>query len=84
MQKYSYEIRTIEAFNKRRKKQNEIARQAGLRINKEKTKVIRTNTEIREAIKIDEKDLEDVETFAYLRGMITTKGGADEDFNNVP
>lgn len=63
-------------------KLNEIARQAGLRINKEsKTKVMRNNTDVWEAVKIDEKYL-DVETFTYLVGIITTKGGADEDINN--
>lgn len=69
--------------NKRHKKLNEIARQAGLRINEEKTKVMRINTGVREAVKIDEKDVEYVEIFTYLGGVITTKGGADEDINNI-
>lgn len=37
---------------------------------------------VREEVKIYWKDLENVETFTYLGGIITTKGGADEDINN--
>ena len=43
---------------------------------------MRINTDTREAVKIDEKDLEDVVTFIYLGGIIATKGGADKDINN--
>ncbi|XP_061184380.1 uncharacterized protein LOC133192381 [Saccostrea echinata] len=63
-------------------KLNETASQAGLRINIEKTKVMRLNSDIIEPVKIDGQDLEDVETFTYLGGVITTKGGSDEDINN--
>lgn len=34
---------------------------------------MRLNIDVREAAKIDEKDLENVETFTYLGGIITTK-----------
>lgn len=43
---------------------------------------MRINTDVRETVKIAEKHLKDVETFTYLGGILTTKGGADEDFNN--
>ena len=45
---------------------NEIARQAGLRINTEITKVMKINSDIKEAVKIDGQDLEDVEKFTIL------------------
>lgn len=55
------QLRTHE-IQQKRQKFHEIARQAVLRINKEKIKVMRLKTDVRE-VKIDGKDLEDVETF---------------------
>ena len=40
------------------------------------------NTTNNNPVKLNEKDLEDVDTFTYLGGIVTTKGGCDNDMDN--
>jgi len=57
------------------------AEKMGLRISKEKTKVMRANSKQRE-IKLKDEELEDVQGFTYLGSIVTSDGGADEDVKN--
>ena len=52
-------------------------RDVGLKINIRKSKVMRLNCNIRDQINID--TFEDVETFTYLRAVVTPKGRCDEN-----
>ncbi|XP_071150110.1 uncharacterized protein [Mytilus edulis] len=52
--------------------------QAGFR----RGKVMRMNTTHNNPVKLNEKDLEDVDTFTYLGEIVTTKGGCDNDMDN--
>ncbi|KAK3082831.1 hypothetical protein FSP39_006593 [Pinctada imbricata] len=61
---------------------HENASGVGLKINISKTKVMRLNSNIKEQVKIEGKKIEDVETFTYLGGVVTSKGGCDEDISN--
>mgnify|MGYP002637338025 FL=1 len=63
-------------------KLQENASKIGLKINSSKTKVMRMNTTNNNPVKLNEKDLEDVDTFTYLGGIVTTKGGCDNDMDN--
>ena len=56
-----------------------VAEKTGLRISKEKTKVMRANSKQREKIKLKDVELEDVQSFTYLGSIVTSHGGADED-----
>ncbi|VDP88659.1 unnamed protein product, partial [Schistosoma mattheei] len=51
----------------------------GLNIHKGKSKILRSNTECTNLVKIDGEDLEDVNTFAYLGSIIDEHGGSDAD-----
>ena len=55
------------------------AAKTGLRISKEKTKVMRANSKRLEKIKLRDEELEDVHIFTYLGSVVTPDGGADED-----
>ena len=55
------------------------AEKMGLRISKEKTKVMRANSKQREKNKLKDVELEDVHSFTYLGSIVTSDGGADED-----
>ncbi|KAL9989059.1 hypothetical protein ACROYT_G003567 [Oculina patagonica] len=57
----------------------QIAETTGLRVSKEKTKVMRTKSKQRGKIKLNGEDLEDVESFTYLGSIITVTGGTEED-----
>ena len=52
---------------------------AGLKINSEKTKLLRLNANSKENVQIDEHDIEDVESFVYLGAHISKSGGTVED-----
>ena len=52
----------------------ESASKIGLKVNEKKTQVMRMNARTHEAIRINEKPLEDVEEFVYLGSKITTDG----------
>ena len=64
-------------------KLHENATQVGLKINANKTKVMRINTRRNDLIKIDGKELEDVPRFTYPGGVVTSAGGCDEDIINI-
>ena len=51
----------------------------GLKINSEKTKLLRLNTTSNEYVQVDEHDIEDVESFVYLGAHISKSGGTEED-----
>ena len=51
----------------------------GLKINKEKTKVLRLKTTNETAINVSEMALEDVNSFVYLGSTINKEGGVEED-----
>ena len=51
----------------------------GLKINSEKTKLLRLNTTSNENVQVDEHDIEDVESFMYLGAYISKSGGTEED-----
>ena len=51
----------------------------GLKINSEKTKLLRLNTTSNENVQVDDHDIEDVESFVYLCAYISKSGGTEED-----
>jgi hypothetical protein len=59
---------------------HENASGVGLKINISKS--IRLNSNIKEQVKIDGKNIEDVDTFTCLGGVATSKGGCDENISN--
>ena len=56
-----------------------ISKQTGLNIHREKTKIMRINTNNKEPILLGNEPLQDVETFTYLGSIINRKGGTEED-----
>ena len=58
------------------------AERVGLRINARKTKVMKLNTRVEEAIRLGEETLENVDHFTYLGGIVTKTGGCDEDIKS--
>ena len=51
----------------------------GLKINYEKTKLLRSNRTSNEYVKVKEHDIEDVESFVYLGAHISKSSGTEED-----
>ena len=51
----------------------------GLKINSEKTKLLRLNTTSNEKVQVNEHDIEDVESYVYLSAYISKSGGTEED-----
>jgi hypothetical protein len=43
---------------------------------------MRHNSNIKEQVKIDGKNIEDEDTFTYLGGVVISKGGCDEDIKS--
>ena len=56
-----------------------VAASIGLRINREKTKVMRINTNNIESVVLKDGALEDVSEFTYLGSVVDTSGGTDKD-----
>lgn len=56
-----------------------IASSIGLRINREKTKVMRINTNNIEPIVLQDGELDEVTEFTYLGSVVDTSGGTDKD-----
>ena len=52
---------------------------AGLRINKEKTKMMRINTPTTSPVTIDDRPIKEVDSFTYLGSIIDKQGGTDSD-----
>ena len=55
-------------------KMNEEARRVGLRINKDKKKVMRINGKSQEKVTVDGQDIDEIEEFNYLGATICKKG----------
>ena len=55
------------------------ASKIGLKINTEKTKVMRINTSRTEPIRLGDNEIEDVTSFTYLGSIVDTTGGTDQD-----
>ena len=56
-----------------------ISSKLGLKINTDKTKIMRVNSKSNEYISIANRDIEDVTCFTYLGSVINITGGTDED-----
>ena len=61
---------------------NKEAKRVGLKINKEKTKVMRINAKSQEKITVDGQDIKEVKTFNYLGATICKEGGGIKDIKN--
>ena len=56
-----------------------ISAQVGLKINKNKTKILRLNTTCERPIMLEGEGLEEVESFRYLGSIVDTRGGTEAD-----
>ncbi|KAI0219914.1 hypothetical protein LSAT2_028559 [Lamellibrachia satsuma] len=56
-----------------------ISAQVGLKINKRKTKILRTNTTCETPIMLEGETLEEVKYFTYLGSIVDTLGGTEAD-----
>lgn len=50
----------------------------GLKINSEKTKLLRLNTTNNEMVQVDDQDIDDLESFVYLGALVSTSGTEDD------
>lgn len=57
----------------------EEARKTGLQINIRKTEVMRINSRQQDPVKLDQKEIKEVDKFVYLGSVVSKDGGADED-----
>ena len=57
----------------------QFGRNVGLKINTEKTKVLRLNTARPDPLKIGEREMEDVESYVYLSAKVNKQGGAGSE-----
>ena len=55
------------------------AKSTGLKVNTQKTKLLRINTKATSHVCLDGEEIEEVKSFEYLGAKVTNKGGADED-----
>ena len=60
-------------------KLTEEAAKTGLKINKDKTEVMRRNAKQNNPISLDGEPLEEVDKFTYLGSIVSNTGGTDED-----
>ena len=60
----------------------ERSRKAGLLINTAKTKVMNINSGSSRKIRVNDADIEEVESFTYLGSVVDTSGGSDSDVAN--
>ena len=51
----------------------------GLKINAEKTKLLRLNTSNTEKVQVDGQDIKEVESFVYLGANVSNEGGTEDD-----
>jgi len=51
----------------------------GLKVNAEKTKLLRLNTSNTEKVQVDGQDIEEVESFVYLGTNLSNEGGTEDD-----
>ena len=57
----------------------ETAAKTGIRINKEKTKVMKINSRSMSNVRLSEGELEEVTSFTYLGSIVNTTGGTEQD-----
>ena len=55
------------------------SKRIGLKINPEKTKLLRLNTSNTEKVQVDGQDIEEVESFVYLGANVSNEGGTEGD-----
>lgn len=60
----------------------ERSRKTGLVINTARTKVMKINSCSRRKIRVNDADIEEVESFTYLGSVVDTCGGTDADVAN--
>ena len=60
----------------------ERSRKAGLLINTAKIKVMKINSGSSRKIRVNDADIEEVESFTYLGSVVDTSGGSDADVAN--
>ena len=58
------------------------SRQVGLKINEDKSKVLRINAKNTEAVKVGSRTLEEVEKFTYLGSIVDRNGGSEADIKS--
>ena len=58
---------------------NRISRSVGLRIHPGKSKIFKVNTANEATVEVNEKDLEEVDSFVYLGSVMDLKGGTEAD-----
>ena len=63
-------------------KKNHSGRRAGLVINTAKTKVLKINSGSNRKIRVNDVDIEEVDSFIYLGSVVETSGGTDADVSN--
>ena len=61
---------------------SELAKRVGLKINEKKTKILRLNNRNMEPVKLEGKDIEDVDEFTYLGAIVNKEGGGGKDMDS--
>ena len=59
-----------------------VAMKTGLEINTDKTKTMRANTNNKDALRLREENIEDVNKFTYLGSVVNKTGGTDDDIKS--
>ncbi|CAI9720344.1 Hypothetical predicted protein [Octopus vulgaris] len=72
-------LQTYSQMQNKTSKLEAIAAKLGLKVNRDKSKIMRINEENSKRIKLETGELEDVAEFTYLGSKITFLGGTDED-----
>ena len=62
-----------------RKRLEKAAAQLGLRINRQKTKLMKINTQSMEPVELEAGAIEEVNSFTYLGSIVDQQGGSEED-----
>ena len=62
---------------------NQFAARTRLRINKEKTQVLRINSKYKNRILIDDQELKEVDKYNYLGANASKQGGGGDDIVNI-
>ena len=58
------------------------AKKLGVKINKNKTKVLRSNTTNKDPIQLEQERLDDVDRFSYLGSVVDQQDGSNADIKN--
>ena len=59
-----------------------LAKRVGLKINEKKTKILRLNYRKMELVKLEGKDIEDVDEYTYLGAVVSKEGGGGKDMDS--